>query len=265
LLERYQAKEVQRVGFATLTCSPSILGDDAEEQFRRVKADRLVARFVRLFREVVGQSAAYLSIMEFHKKSGQVHFHVALDNCGRLSRRSLARLQAWCQRHLGTFDYKYMASDRGVRYAVKYLTKGGYEGLPDWCLDYEGRLRPYSASRGFWHDSKPREKRETQGKERPQHTLRERFDRCEYAGVIGVRETVDEEGQVHRRYGYTWSVAFERVRELAAEVIGDLTERARVQTARWSFLLEKDEWMAVARQVLERPDPGRRLAAGAGP
>jgi len=250
------------VGFVTLTCSRAILGEELEGQFQAVKDRRLVSQFVRKFREVVGRRMAFLAIMEFHKKSKQAHFHLVLDGCARLPREALMELQAWCQEHMGTFDYKYMSSDRAVRYCLKYITKGAYEGLPEWCLDYKGRIRPYTASRGFWHDSKPRPEPESAGKSRVQRTLRVRIERCKDAGVIGLTETVAEDGAISQRYAFTLEMPFEVVRELAADVVQDESERELIRQARRGFSLTVAEFEALAWQVFRVPGMARRAAAG---
>lgn len=260
LIQRFKEREVSMVGFATLTCSPAVLGDDLEGQFLAVKDGRLVSRFVRLFRQVTGKDGSYLSVMEFHKKSGQVHFHVVLDGGGRLTREALVELQAWCQQHMGTFDYKYMASERAIRYCLKYITKGAYDGLPAWCLDFEGRIRPYTASHGFWHDGKPRKVSEPTGVKRAQRTLRVRIERCKDAGVIGLSESVTDDGEIVRRYSFYWSLAFEKVRELAAEVVQDASEREKVRTAKRGFWLSVGELQDLARRVFEGPSLADRIA-----
>ncbi len=264
LLTRYFVKGVGRVGFVTLTCSPKILGDELQSQFERVKSQRLVARFVRLFSKIVGRPVAYFSVMEFHKKSGQVHFHLALDDCGHVSRKNLAILQAWCQRNMGTFDYKHCPSSRAVRYCLKYLTKGAAEQLPDWCMDYRAPIRPFTSSRGFWHDGKKRIPKEKRGETRRIRTLRARFRGCEQAGTVGVEEHVDERGEVRRRFAFAWPEPFDWVRDLAASFIPAVDER-QIAEARTCFAIGLEWVRELADRVIRGNPDGRAAAAGAAP
>ncbi len=228
-----------------------------------MKAERLVARFVRLFSTLAGRAVGYFAVMEFHKKSGQIHFHLALDGCGRVSRKAIHRLQSWCQAKMGTFDYKYMASDRAVRYCLKYLTKGASEQLPDWCWDYDGRIRSFTASGGFWHDRKKRPLSKREGKPRIQRTLRERLGRCERVGVVGIEENAVEGGAVRRRLAFVWRHAFEFVRDVASTFAQD--DGRAIEKARSSFAIGLDEVGELAHRVLWADARGRAAAAGAAP
>ncbi|GJM23866.1 MAG: hypothetical protein DHS20C16_02810 [Phycisphaerae bacterium] len=263
LEERYRVKRVRRAGMVTLTCSPAILGSDLQQQFEQVKAQRLVSRFVREFRRVVGKPIDYFSVMEFHHRSKQIHFHMALDDLGRLSKRKLIAMQDWCQEHMGTFDYKYMSREEAVGYCLKYLTKGSQDQLPEWCLDYKGRIRPFTASRGFWHDSKPRKQCEPTGKKRNERTLRYRIQRCKTAGVVGIKEAATEQGELVHRFGFTSSIPFEDWKLAALQVIPSdrLEEVAR---SRYSIWLEIDELTEVATLlgITEAAGVRRRTAAG---
>lgn len=235
LEKRYRLKRIKRAGMATLTCSPAIVGEDLEQQFSYVKAERLVSRFVRELRNVVGKAIAYFAVMEFHHKSKQIHFHLVLDDLGKLNKAQLKAMQDWCQEHMGTFDYKYMSCKRAVGYCLKYLTKGSHEQLPEWCLDYEGRIRPYSTSRGFWHDAKPRKQSEPTGKTRKERTLRYRIQKCKTAGVVGIKEAATEQGELVHRFAFTSSIPFEDWKLAALQVIPSdrLEEVARSRYSIW--------------------------------
>jgi len=261
---RYRAKQVHRVGFATLTCSPAILGDDLEQQFEYLKAHRLIARFVREVRRLVGRKMAYFSVMEFHHRSQQVHFHLMLDGLGRLDRSTLKALQDWCQIHMGTFDYKYVSRERAVGYCVKYLTKGSYERLPDWCLDYEGRIRPYTASHGFWHDTEPRENTEPTGQTRQERTLRYRIEKCGDEGVVCVRQCVKDDGELVQRYSFSSSESFDDWKQAAIDTVAS-DRLEEVSRSRYAIWLDVEEFEAVARAMGYGSGAGGARRSGAEP
>lgn len=129
--------------FLTFTTNPALHADPlaAFEHSR----DRLRRIFFRLRRGIEWKGkqyvidAPYAVKLEFHK-NGWAHFHVVFLTRHFLPGELLNELWG-----LGRTNVRRI-SNRGFRYLLKYVTKGGR--LPEWALG-RSRLRAFQSSRGF--------------------------------------------------------------------------------------------------------------------
>ncbi len=235
LLARYEAAGVREVGLITLTISDKVLAPSSEEQYEAIRDQRLVGEFVRLLRHVTGVSAPYFRICEFGGKSNRLHYHLMVDGLGRLPLELLGRLQAWCQSHLGTMDYKYRPTKVGVRYVCKYVTKGSGESLPDFVLDRHG-FKFYSTSRGFWGKTEEERVASRHGVAREQRTLRVRLQRCGSRTVV-LSKVIAEDGSERKRFVASLEIPFGRLMDIVVQSgfagIADMSSAWPIGVVRW--------------------------------
>ncbi len=203
LIERYNTAEVVRVGMFALSVSSEVMPFRPEEQYRQIVKRGLVRKFIEKVRLVLGEDGAYFRMCEFCAQTNRLHFHLLVDNLGRVTDSQLLRIRDWCHKNVGGMEYKWRPADVGVRYVSRYLLEGSSGRLSE-LMKGCSNFKYYSASRGFWiNASKPAVKRE-------QRELSIRLSRCGN-GVVGLVETIGEDGTVARSFGFALPVPFERV------------------------------------------------------
>ncbi len=236
LIARYKEAGVSQVGLVTLTISDQVLWMDASEQYESIRDRRLISEFIRFLRSVTGADGGYFRICEFGGKSNRLHYHLIVDNMGRLGREQLQRLQSWCQERLGTMDYKFRPVGVGVKYVCKYVTKGSTDTLPDFVLDANG-FKFYSTSRGFWlGEVNLKRERKQPTESRHQRPLRVRLTRCG-DGTVGLSEVISEDGELVRRFAFALPIPFGCVMRILEQMPQDCVERVGsdwpVGVSRW--------------------------------
>jgi hypothetical protein len=195
---------------ATLTVDPTLF-PDPKSAYLYIRERRCIARAVQdLSRWGYLKSRRYFYVVEWQKKTEQVHFHVLLDAWFIPFDRLL---QSWSKHRpkgagpvvgdrpaFGTVLISVPHFKGGpahaARYVTKYLTKIPEHGFPQWVLRMgeDTRIRRYSASRGFWGTvSERRDEASIERKCEPK-TYAERIQACgSSVNVFEVRETVDRE------------------------------------------------------------------------
>jgi len=138
-------KKWQAVSMLTLTLDPSKF-DGPEQAFREVGKKRWVAECIRkLNRKNLLKSTSWVYALEFHK-SGWPHWHVLVET-PFIDKHKLqaawARGNCWVSRSRG-----FKNSNHAVHYVTKYAIKSD-AGFPEWVLNYKGKLRRLSTSRGL--------------------------------------------------------------------------------------------------------------------
>lgn len=250
LLDRYASAGIDQVGLCTLTINDDVVAGTPEEQYAYIRDHRLIGDFVRHLRTALGVDVGYFRVCEFGKKTGRLHYHLLIDDLGRLHRDKLHALQDWSQRHLGTMDYKYRSVLRGVRYVCKYLTKGSDGSLPDFVLDMNG-FKFFSSSRGFWMTRRiPRERtKPAEPTKRNQRTLRVRLLACGES-VIGLAQSIDEHGERKHGFAFTLRVPLGKLAQILAE---EAPEQILGVNSSWPT--GSPRWIDVGLEM------GRKLAA----
>lgn len=147
----------------TFTLDPELF-ETPEEAFRFVRHKRCISELMRTLRERgYLHSDRYFYVVEFQKESQQAHWHLLMDATyipkevvqeiwDRFRPKSAGPKPA-NRPGLGMVRYsapRFKSRVHAANYATKYLTKPPRDGYPDWVLDYEGYVRRYDVSRGFW-------------------------------------------------------------------------------------------------------------------
>lgn len=151
----------------TLTVDPKLFSSPYE-CYEYVRSRRCVAELVRELRKRgVLSSGRYFVVCEF-QRNGMPHWHLILDSrhvpfdlvCEVWNRYRPKDAGPREGNRPGFGGVRFSKVDfesveHAVNYVVKYIIKTPVDGWPAWVLEYEGQLRRYSASRGFWGDSDP--------------------------------------------------------------------------------------------------------------
>lgn len=151
---RLQAKgipDLRNWRFITLTV------DDREssplEVYQRGK-DRL-RRFTEKWRDALGREVRWLWKLEMHE-DGFPHWHMLVDYTQKIPPEFFGEVASWWG--LGRVNIGRVRK-KEMHYVFKYVCKGG-QSIPDWVLDFPGRIRCVQASRGFFTTEAREAKRE---------------------------------------------------------------------------------------------------------
>lgn len=160
---RIKARRLQKAGlpdftnwrFITLTAANRAISPQAAYQTGKDRMRRFLARF----RQALGYSFRWCWKLEFHD-DGYAHWHLLVDYTKRIPREMLPNLEKWW--NLGRVNVRRVKG-RDIRYVFKYVSKAP-EDLPQWVLEFEGTMRVFQTSRGFYTAKPPRkiQKREPQ-------------------------------------------------------------------------------------------------------
>ena len=237
----------------TLTVDPQLF-DDPEEAHRYVQGKRrAISELVRALREsghLLGEH--YFCAIEWQKDTEMAHYHLLLEAefipfpliCEIWNRNRPKDAGPIVGKRPGFgsvrfSDDKAYDGTHAAFYATKYLLKIPEHGFPDWVLDYEGRIKRYTTSKGFWSsiDHEPTEPNTGELREpvpveegqpssdsdqdppptsrRQLRTIRERLKRCcQQAVLLKVNRWTDAHGeeQETRAYFATCSAGFADIR-----------------------------------------------------
>ncbi|MCA9092040.1 MAG: hypothetical protein KDA68_01025 [Planctomycetaceae bacterium] len=152
----------------TLTIDPTLFSGP-EEAFRYVREHRCSAEFVRfLHRHGYLNSPRFFYVVEWHK-NGYVHYHLLIDTNyvpHSVARDAWNRFRpVWCAPVQGSrpgfgsvwFSKRdFESSSHAIGYVTKYLVKPPRHPYPEWVMNFNGRIKKYGLSHGFWkQDSHP--------------------------------------------------------------------------------------------------------------
>lgn len=223
----------------TFTIDPTLF-DSSEEAYLYVRDRRAISLLIgKLFKLGHLHTRRFFSVLEW-QKNGMVHYHVLLDarfipfsvvrDIWNTNRPKCAGPVEGERPGFGSIQFSpdlhcFDSPEHAAHYACKYLIKHPSHGYPRWVLDFQGTIRRYATSRGFFPEE---EKDATEEKaispkvrkdKGPQHrddcfcpecrgdepertnrkrsTLRQRIAKCkDDAVVLEVRETILPDGEV---------------------------------------------------------------------
>ena len=230
---------------ATFTVDPSLF-NTPRAAFDYLRERRCLSRTVQDLRRggYLG-SPRYFYVIEWQRRTEQVHYHVLFDTSFIPFH---ALLDSWSKHRppeagrvigsrppFGTVWVSKQHFEGGplhaARYATKYLVKVPQTGFPAWVLDMgkDSRVRRYGTSRGFWgREPVERDEPETR-QERNPRSYRERIAECgSTVNVCAVTEVIDTwtgEFDVKRRWVGQLNVRAQEVAELPRR---DFWKKARL-------------------------------------
>lgn len=246
----------------TLTIDPTLF-DDPESAHRYVMRKRAISELIRALRDrgyLNGKH--YFCVVEWQKKSQMAHYHLLVDAnripwdviCELWNRNRPADAGPVVGKRPGFGSVRFSkptfkSSLHAARYATKYLIKHPENGYPDWVLDYEGRIKRYVTSHGFWKSVEHAEPIErTQSESQPEceteaevpnepmqkvrlRSVRERLERCcKEAVLIRVIRRSDDDGEEveERRFFSACAENFAVIRRLLSVPVDAPTKRFEV-------------------------------------
>lgn len=173
--------------FVTLTIDHSEFASDdkepgqAEREAYEAGCDR-IRRMMDSLRERYS-IPRYFWKFELHE-DGWPHWHMGWECSSFIHNDEVA--DAW---GLGYTKTKRVKKTRDFRYLFKYVVKGN-DTIPDWVLDYPGRIRVFQTSRGFYGNtsSGSASSASSSASQEEKPTLRVKFSKWDVRGVVRVRE-----------------------------------------------------------------------------
>ena len=153
---RLKARRLQRAGlpdmtnwrFVTLTVASRTISPEQAYQLGKARLRRFLARF----RQAIGHEFKWCWKLEFHE-DGYAHWHLLIEYTKRFPEDMLQVLEKWWG--LGRINVKRVLQ-RDLFYVFKYVAKG-LEDLPAWVENFQGRLRVFQGSKGFFLYAQHRE------------------------------------------------------------------------------------------------------------
>lgn len=162
----------------TLTVDPKQF-DGPEEAFRWIKDKRKVAELIRkLNRDGRIKTREFTQTIEFHE-NGWPHYHILVES--RFVEKHYLQ-NAWKIGHVWISKNDFEDVGHAINYATKYIVKTDADdgfAFPEWVLQYRGKIRRFSTSRGLCKTRKV-VKKEPSGKtrENPFRTAKQITAKC---------------------------------------------------------------------------------------
>lgn len=196
----------------TLTIDPELF-DSSLEAYNHVRHVRAISKLVaELDKRNRLHSPQYFVAIEW-QKIGMVHYHLLLDTTN-ISHELVTKLWGKFRPanagpvkdnrspfgHVFYSKIHFESAKGAAGYLCKYLIKHPEHGYPDWVLDYDGQVRRYQTSKGFFPDPRageieadetadiettPDDDQETEEQQtKPRRTIRERLEECKQNSVL---------------------------------------------------------------------------------
>jgi len=225
----------------TLTVDPQLF-PDPESAHRYVHEKRAISVLVNALRKAgVLLGGHYFCVVEWQKKSEMAHYHLLVEAeripfgllCELWNRNRPKSAGPITGNRPGFGSVRFSKPNfknnlHAACYATKYLIKHPKDGYPDWVMKYQGRIKRYTTSHGFWksaeqveqieeHEeqieeleeqavqvvSKPDADQEQIRPRKKSRTIGERLESCcREAIILCVTRLLDEAGEITETQSY---------------------------------------------------------------